>query len=137
MGSGTMGFKEIRGQLAREAELYELDQGYKRDEARAKANTRELCATTTKSGTGARMPVARRRLGVWCGMPYFVFQKAKGTSNWTLKGSFKDFGVARDARNSYETDTMVARMVSAATESEARGKSGNAWNAITHDPDHA
>lgn len=70
-------------------------------------------------------------------MPYFVFQKPKGTTNWTLKGTFKDFGAARTARDGYESSApnMVARMVSAQTESEARGKSGSAWNAITHDPD--
>lgn len=70
-------------------------------------------------------------------MPYFVFQKPKGTTNWTLKGSFKDYGAARAARDSFEVTAanLVARMVSARTESEARGKSGSAWNAITHDPD--
>ncbi len=70
-------------------------------------------------------------------MPYFIFQKAKGTTNWTLKASFKDYGAARIARDTFtnEAGTLVARMVTAQTESEARGKNGTAWNAITNDPD--
>jgi hypothetical protein len=70
-------------------------------------------------------------------MPYFVFQKPMGTANWTLKGSFQDYGAARAARDKHanEEAKLVARMVSARSESEARGKTGSAWNAITHDPE--
>lgn len=54
-----------------------------------------------------------------------------------LKATYKDYGAARIARDTYtnEAGTLVARMVSAQTESEARGKNGSAWNAINHDPD--
>ncbi len=71
-------------------------------------------------------------------MPYFIFQKPKGTTAWKLKGSFKDYGAARSARDGYtsELENTVARMVLARTEYEARGKNGGAWNAITHDSDN-
>lgn len=70
-------------------------------------------------------------------MPYYLFRKPKGTTAWTLKGSFTNYGAARTARDSYASASadVVVRLVSAHTESEARGKGGSTWNAITNDID--
>ncbi len=68
-------------------------------------------------------------------MPFYVFLKIKQKTDWTLKGSFNDYGLARAARDNYtnESTSSVARMVKAQTEGEARGKNGTAWNAISYD----
>ena len=66
-------------------------------------------------------------------MPYFIFQKPKGTTNWKLSNHFEDHKQACTARDSYTTANIVARMVKADTEGEARGKTGVAWNALTND----
>ena len=66
-------------------------------------------------------------------MPYFVFQKPRGTTNWKLSNRFEDHKQACAARDAYTTENTVARTVKADTEGEARGKTGVAWNAITND----
>ena len=66
-------------------------------------------------------------------MPYFIFQKPKGTIAWKLSNRFDDHKQACAARDNYTTENTVARMVKADTEGEARGKTGVAWNAITND----
>ena len=69
------------------------------------------------------------------GMPYFVFQKPSGTTAWKLSSRFDDHKQGCAARDSYASENVVVRMVKAATEGEARGKSGVVWNAITNDAD--
>ena len=66
-------------------------------------------------------------------MPYFNFQKPKGPTKWKLSGRFEDHKQACTARDHHTTSNIVARMVKADTEGEARGKTGVTWNAITND----
>ena len=67
------------------------------------------------------------------GMPYFIFQKPSGTTAWKLVSRFDDHKQGCAARDSCAAEHVVVRMVKAATEGEARGKSGVVWNAITND----
>ena len=66
-------------------------------------------------------------------MPYFIFQKPIGTTNWKLSNRFEDHKQACTARDHCTTESIVARMIKADTEGEARGKTGVTWNALTND----
>lgn len=74
---------------------------------------------------------------LWSGMPYFIFQKPKGTTNWKLSSRFDNYVQGCTARDSYAkaSESVVVRMVKANTEGEARGKSGVVWNSLANDAD--
>lgn len=69
-------------------------------------------------------------------MPYFIFQKPKDTTNWKLSNRFDNYIQACNARDAYAkvSEDVVVRLVKAATEGEARGKSGVVWNSLANDP---
>ncbi len=69
-------------------------------------------------------------------MPYFIFQKPKGTANWKLSNRFDNYVQGCTARDNYAkaSENVVVRMVKANTEGEARGKSGVVWNSLANDP---
>lgn len=68
-------------------------------------------------------------------MPYFIFQKPTGTTNWKLLNRFEVYVQGCKARDNYAvSENVVVRMVKANTEGEARGKTGVVWNSLANDP---